>query len=98
MFRPFAYRTLYLVPFQAGGKTGSGIEIFHHEKLPPVYGRVTLAHPTCRNVRSGDWIVYLPNRPARIKTLLGPLYCLSELDVLGIVEPGDGLPWFAPAA
>lgn len=95
-FKPFAYRSFFLVPFRAEGLTASGIKIQHHEKLHVIYGRVTQVHPSCRIVRSGDWVLYLPNRTVRVPTRTGNLYVLDETQVLGVVEPGDGLPWFAP--
>jgi D-serine deaminase-like pyridoxal phosphate-dependent protein len=97
-FVPFGYRTLFLVPFRAEGVTDSGISIAHHEKLHVIYGRVTATHSTCRNARVGDWAVFLPNRPTRVPTARGNIYVLDERQILGIVEPGDGAPWFAPAA
>ena len=93
-FIPFSHRTLFLQPFQASGQTASGIEIIHHRLLPVIYGRVTQVHPTCRYVRVGDWIIFEVGRPERLTTDSGSIYSLSETQVLGIVEPGDGGVWF----
>jgi co-chaperonin GroES (HSP10) len=95
-FVPFGHRVFFLRPFQAQGETDTGILLQHHDKLPPIYGRVTQTHPSCRDVRVGDWVVYAPNRPTRVKTREGSLYVLDETQVLGVVEAGDGHPWFDP--
>jgi hypothetical protein len=95
-YAPFAYRSMFIAPFGMDGQTKSGIVLEHHRLLPKIYGRVTQVHPTCRTVRPGDWVVYLPERPTKVKSPSGPLWALDERQILGIVEPGDGHPWFAP--
>ena len=93
-FVPFAYRSLYLKPFAMDGTTASGIVLQHHDKLAKIYGRVTAVHPSCRNVRVGDWVIFEPGRPERLSTREGAIYCLREQHVLGVVEPGDRRAWF----
>ena len=93
-WEPFGHRTMFVRPFRMGGETASGILVQHHEKLPVIYARVTAVHPTCRNVRVGDWVIHEPNRTERLTTADGPIYVLDERLLLGVVEPGDGDPWF----
>jgi hypothetical protein len=76
------------------GETASGIVLQHHEGLPVVYGRVLKTHPSCNVVRPGDWCLFEPERLDRLPTREGPIFCLSENAVVGVVEPGDGSPWF----
>lgn len=91
---PFGHRVVHLVPFRAEGETASGIFISHHHKIPPVYGRVTEVHESCLNTRVGDWVTFLPGRPIRLKHSEGTTYAIDERQLLGVVEPGDGRPWF----
>lgn len=91
---PFSPHTFFLQPFGMDGTTDSGIELIHHVKLPIIYGRVTAVHPSCRNVAVGDWVIFPPERPERLTTASGTLYCLDERIALGVVEPGDGRPYF----
>ena len=73
-FVPFAYRSLYLKPFAMDGTTASGIVLQHHDKLAKIYGRVTAVHPSCRNVRVGDWVIFEPGRPERLSTREGAAF------------------------
>lgn len=96
---PFAHRGFFLAPFSWGGEESagaSGIVLHHHRLLPVTYGRVTATHHTCRAVRTGDWVVFLPGRPVRSRLASGEsLYSLDERQVLGVIENGSGRPWFA---
>lgn len=92
---PFGNRVCFIVPMRKEGNyKQTGIWLSHHAGVPVVYGRVIAAHPTCRNVRIGDWVVHLPKRPVRLKTAAGNIYAIDETNLIAIVEAGDGKPWF----
>lgn len=94
MWLPFSWRTCFVKPFMMEGLTESGILIAHHKNLDTIYARVTQVHPSCRNVRVGDWVLHLRNRAERVKSPDGAIYLLDERLVIGVVDPGDGTPWF----
>ena len=87
---------MFIRPFAMGGTTKSGIKLNFHDKLYQIYGEVLDAHPSCRYVRVGDFVIFMPNRPVKLKRPGGPVYALREMQVLGIVDPGDGEVWFLP--
>ena len=100
---PFAHRGFFMQVFQIGGKTAGGVwlenergESLHHKSLLPIFGRVTATHPSCRDVRVGDWCVFDRGRPIRVKTREGTKYVLDERMVLAIVQHPDGDVWFRP--
>ena len=92
--RPYGLGMFHLVPLRAEGETSSGIVIEHDRRLPPVYGRVTAVHPSCRKVRVGDWVLYLPNRPTRAAWSGGVVYALDEAQVVGIIRLSGDVPYF----
>lgn len=92
---PFGPHSLYLRPFKPDGMTPGGVFIpGHHDKLPAIYGRVTATHPTCSRVRVGDWIIFRRDRPVRTVWSGGVTYATTEEQVLAVLEPGDGAPWW----
>ena len=95
--KPFGDRVLFLEPFGAGGRKASGVFVVHDRRLPSVYGKVTAVHPSCEQVRVGDWIIFAPKRPVKLTYPAGTIYALDEREVLGIVDAGDHRPWFEEA-
>jgi hypothetical protein len=87
---------MFVEPFSADGYLPSGIFLVHHHLLPKIYARVTSVHPSCMWVKVGDWVIFPANRTVDIKySHARTVHVLSEPNVMGIVEAGDGLPWFA---
>jgi co-chaperonin GroES (HSP10) len=97
MIVPFGYRTIHLVPFLGDGFTESGIEVTHHEKLQPIYGRVTAVDAECRDVRVNDFVVFRKYRPIELDHTNGKVWALNECHVLAVVRRADGSRWFGQA-
>lgn len=94
----FSRGSLFIKPFNIaadevlspGGVWIKGL----HKGVKPIFGRVTHLHPECRDVRIDDWVIFLPQRPQRIPWSGGVVYHIAERELLGVLEPGDGRPWF----
>lgn len=94
MIAPFGYRTLHIFPFLGDGYTESGIQVTHHDKLQPIYGRVTAVHPECRWVRLNDFVVFRKHRPIELEYSAGILWAINECHILAVLRRDDNTVWF----
>jgi co-chaperonin GroES (HSP10) len=94
---PFGYRTIHLAPFLGDGYTASGIAVTHHDKLQPIYGRVTAVHPECRSVRVNDFVVFRKHRPIELDYTGGTLWAINECHILAVLRRDDDATWFNAA-
>lgn len=94
-------RSFFVEPNDATfeGFTESGIYIQKKDfVLLPTWknmGRVLQAHPSCRDVRVNDFVIYRKHAPKELNCEAGDFFVLFERQVLGILKLGNGDPWFS---
>jgi hypothetical protein len=80
------------------GFTESGIFIERRDfKILPSWkngGRVLQAHPSCRDVRVNDFVIYRKHAPKELNGVEGMFWALMEQQVLGVLRRGNGDVWF----
>lgn len=90
----FHERSLLLEPLENEGFRKSGIYIKLSRVVGQCYGRVIKTHPTCRDVKPGDFIVYRKHAPIQLDRNREKLFVLFESQVIGALRTDDGQTWF----
>ena len=85
---PAQERTAFIYPFM--GEVGrGGLLIARHSSVPPVLGRVLVAHPSCNQIKTGDVVVYRPHRFTVGSSSVGDINVIHESSIEGIIAGYD---------
>lgn len=92
--RPHGYGTIFVEMLDGEGRTGSGIELQHHVKLPKVYARVADIAETHEALRVNDLVVLFPNAEQEITWSGEPFAVVHEASIRAVISKPDGSPYF----
>lgn len=80
------------------GFTESGIQILKKDFVVcgtwKNTGRVLACHPSCRDVRMNDLVIFRKHAPKRLGAVEGEMLVLFEYQILGIIRKSDGKVFF----
>jgi co-chaperonin GroES (HSP10) len=80
------------------GITESGIQLqrkdFTVNKTWKNTARVILAHPSCKDVKMNDLVVFRKHSTKRLGAVEGEMLVLFEHQILGIIRKADGKVFF----
>ena len=100
VYELFHERSFFIAPNDATfeGFTESGIYVSRKDfVLLPTWknmAQVLQVHPSCRDVRAGDAVIYKKHDTRELNGVEGDFFVLFEQQVLGILKRSNGDVWF----